>query len=125
MENVFRTPNVFAFKEIGDVSVIPETDTSPVHVRRMLYYRSIDNVPHKHSVDIEGNAELDIGREARSFASSLGYVWMFSVQSKDKDKRIIMITLVLDEGMKQGEILKHIHLSMYFFVVLSYLRTCV
>ena len=73
VEDVFRMPHVSTFEKIGDVDkVTPRTDTSLVHLKRVLCYVSRDYIPYEYNVDTQENRRLDIPQRVSSFASLMG-----------------------------------------------------
>ena len=60
VEDVSNNPDVKTFKEInGTNNVVPWTDVSLLHKRRMLYYSTFDDKLFSFNVDTRENTILD------------------------------------------------------------------
>ena len=72
VESVFNNQKIETFKVIeGTNNVLPDTDVSLLHEKRVLYY-SNDNKLYSFNVDTRVNTEIDIGMPCRYIASLTG-----------------------------------------------------
>lgn len=89
VEEVFESSTLETVKEIKDTcSVSPWTDVSLLHVRRVLYYRTIyDHKLYSFNVDTRANTWIDVGRRVDKMASFTGIDCNIRAVFQDYDNR--------------------------------------
>ena len=87
VEKVFNNPRIETFKEIkGTNDVYSYTDVSLLHVRRVLYYPTMNGKMFSFNVDTRENIEINVGRNVWSMASLTGINCGIRAVFKSDDK---------------------------------------
>lgn len=104
VEKVFNNPAVTTFEVIRDNStVLPWTDVSLLHERRVLYYPTTDNRLFAFNVDTRMNTEIDIGRKVFAIASFGGIDCGIKAVFQDNNDKCIYALNTDNSVEKMGE----------------------
>ena len=92
VEEVFNEQDTSVFKKIGDVDEVSSyADTSLLHSRRVLCYKSIQDIPYEFNVDTRENKRIEIEQKVLYFSSLMGINCGVKAVFKDVDNRFTYI----------------------------------